>query len=704
MPCRVSDISLNVNAPPGIGIPGFGVPFSPIQLDLPNFALPDDLLEDLQNLMSRLQALFPSGVFKANLDTNMKNVLDFIANILSQIAPFLSFYNFIFAALRLIVCIIEVLCAIPNPFAVASKLKTLFAECLPQFLLLFPWLALIAMILALLLLIIALIQYIILLILSIIEQLIRNIRVLVLGLSLQDANATLAAAQKIASLLCFIENILAVFIAIAAIIAIIQSLAAFAGSGICDEGDEVGCCPPAICPEFIKNNFEIQVTNGTLVYYKRIGPDLSSAGLPQTLIDLLGENIVIRQERWQLYDNDSNPTYPINSIITPVLSSFFGLNTFYPDQSFSADTLPKRAPYTVDMTLFVDPSVFNPQVTGDPRTFVIKDCIVVRKPIQGLRVFNNFVIPTIGTGTLDIEGGLVFEEDGETPVQVGGEQLTLNTFIFTPGVIDTDLPVSDDGYTIQNVEFVWKPQHAALASYDLITVGCIPEVGVEKAVTNAFLQAEGVQSVLERVPDLGDLANNVTTAQECAQNAINKLRSDITTENVESFQNEIIGCLTLLEEQVTQVFCEALTEAISPFQSNFTIDTDLQFVKRPINVTVTLADAGGTNIGTNIPEDCLDSILGDSPLLKGLVTFGEVTDFEYDRENSVFTAQINSDLPGSGELRVSFDNQILTEYVPNVQFDTPSSLVERVLNYEFVDDIADETVRRDVTDVSGDGA
>ena len=146
MPCSASDLSMDVTAPPPPTIPGIGSLFAPIQIPIPEFDLPTDLVQDILALMEQLGALFPSGLFKANPDLGMKNILDFIANIMSQLAPFLSFYNFIMALLNLIICIIEVLCAIPNPFAVASKLKKLFAECLPPFLNLFPWLALLAMI------------------------------------------------------------------------------------------------------------------------------------------------------------------------------------------------------------------------------------------------------------------------------------------------------------------------------------------------------------------------------------------------------------------------------------------------------------------------------------------------------------------------------------------------------------------------------
>jgi hypothetical protein len=375
---------MDVTPPPPPVIPGLGPLFAPIQVPIPELDLPTDLLEDLLALMEQLGALFPSGLFKANPDFGMKNVLDFIANILSQLAPFLSFYNFIMAALNLIVCIIEVLCAIPNPFAVASKLKKLFAECLPPFLNLFPWLALLAMILALLLLILALILYIIETIIAIIESIIRNILIFTDALEISDSESALAAVNKLASLLCFIENLMAIFLAIAAILAIIKALAAFAGLGICDDNDTEGCCSPEICPEFIKDNFEISSTTGEFVYHSQINLDVTGIpGIPAFLAAALSESVTpLRRERWQLFDTESAPAEPISLIITPptVTLPFFGPQIFYPDQEFDAETPPTRAPYTVDMRMLIDPGVFHPTDTGGARYMRINACIVVRKP------------------------------------------------------------------------------------------------------------------------------------------------------------------------------------------------------------------------------------------------------------------------------------------------------------------------------------
>lgn len=700
MPCKVGDISLNVSGGTGPNIPGFGPITAPIPFPLPNFDLPTDLVEDLLALMQQLQALFPSSIFKANLDSVMKNVLDFIANILSQISPFLSFYNFIMALLNLAICIIEVLCAIPDPIAVAHKLKKLFSECLPPFLLLFPWLALIAMILSLLLLILALLQYIIETILGIIQQIIENILVFTNAITVADAESQLAAAQKIASLLCLIENILAILIAIAAIVSIIQALAQFAGGGVCSDDDDEGCCPPEICPDFIKNNSEINVTNGTLVYHSRIGADFSSSGLPASLTSFLAETNVIRPERWQLFDNDPSPDEPISLIVTPTTNVNFGGRIFYPDQEFLADTPPERAPYTVDMTLQVDPSIFHPSDTDGYRTMVIKDCIVVRKPYIGIVPFNSTSATSNNTtGTFNLEGGLVFEDDETTPFMVGNAQATLNDFIHIDTVLANDFPLADDGYTINGVEFVWKPQHTALAGHNLITVGCFPEVSLEKAAINAFIEAEGVEAVINRLPDLANFADDVLEAQQCAQNSINKFRGDINSSTADTFQTEISACINDLIQKTTDLYCNAFLDGVSIFKSEFTLDENLQFTTRPIVVNVTLKDSGGTDIMNDIPEDCLDDI---TDKLKGEATFGTLSEFEYDRDNAVFVAEITADSEGAGELKILFDNEVFSTLVEGVEFETPSSVVEDVLSYEFVDAVSEPQVRRGPTDVSGD--
>ena len=693
MPCSPNQINIDPSTTPGIPIPGFGLPFSPIQIPMPGFDLPTDLIEDLLGLMQKLGAIFPGGLIKAQLDLNMKSVMDFIAKILSHIAPFLSIYNFFMAVLKLITCVIEVLCAIPNPFAVAMKLKKLFMECLPPFLNLFPWLALIAMIIALLLLILALIEFIIATIMKLIEDLIRNLTIFYNSIRLHDSHSILAALQKFAAALCFLQNIMAVFIALAAIIAIIKSLASLAGFGICSDDDPDGCCPIELCPHFVKNTPNgIKVTNGKLIYRKQIGTDASKLfpDIPDVAKFFPIPNV--RPERWQLLDTSiEEPVYPINSVIVPIAG-----NIFWPDPlEFKSDTQPKKAPYTVDLTLTVDPLVLGKPNLGVKREFVIKDCIVVRKPYFGTYDYQNNIIMDNVRGTLNIEGGLVFEADGETKVMSGTEQATLKSLISQDALsagAASDLSSSEDGIIIENISFVWKPNAPTLAGYNLVTVGCIPEVSVEKAVQNAIIYAEGIAPVLGKMKDTG-VAPDVEGAQACVSKAIDELRKNISEESIATFSANCMSCMDNLKQETLAILNNALKVGVSQFKSSFSIDTDLQFINKEIIASVELKDPSGTPIATNLPDE---ASIETAKRISASVTLGKITNFTYNGE--IFTARISSEQAGDGELSVSYDGKVLSNVIPGDNTKN-SSIEENIIKYTFVGVTTEPAVRRNNSDI-----
>ena len=118
---------------------------------------------------------------------------------MTQLAPYLSLYKLFTALLKMIGCIIEVLCAIPNPFALAIKLEKLFIT--PALLLILPFLAIIIMIISILLLILALIEYIINTIIEIVALLIKNLLKLIDAIQLQDAMAIWLLLKKLQALI-----------------------------------------------------------------------------------------------------------------------------------------------------------------------------------------------------------------------------------------------------------------------------------------------------------------------------------------------------------------------------------------------------------------------------------------------------------------------------------------------------------------------
>ena len=123
MPCSAA--TSNVPPAPSPFSP-FGIPFSPLgnPIKLPS-GFPEDILDLLKNF--QLPGLPVVGVLDGNFE---KDILDLIFKMLNYIYPLLAAYQFILPILRLIVCIIEVICAIPNPFAMIPAIINLFTNCL----------------------------------------------------------------------------------------------------------------------------------------------------------------------------------------------------------------------------------------------------------------------------------------------------------------------------------------------------------------------------------------------------------------------------------------------------------------------------------------------------------------------------------------------------------------------------------------------
>src|ERR1035437_7408688 len=194
------------SGPSGPAIPGFGVPFSPINI---SFGLPAGMPEDLLAILCSLNFLIPSGSLSASLSLNFGiDIFDGILTLLNQFMPFLMMYKFFLPILNIIICIIEVLCSLVSPFALIGALDRLFTQCIPAFLNLFPIFALIIMIISILLLILALIEYILSMVFKLTLSLQGNIIGLISAFEISNTVGILAIASKLGDLLCVFQNLL----------------------------------------------------------------------------------------------------------------------------------------------------------------------------------------------------------------------------------------------------------------------------------------------------------------------------------------------------------------------------------------------------------------------------------------------------------------------------------------------------------------
>lgn len=695
MPC---DPSLNVLNPGSIPLPniGLGIAFGPPNIELPG--LPDGIPEDLLDLLRKLLALIPGGPLVPNLDNFAKDIIDAIASLLNQLGPYLALWRFLQALLNMIMCILDVLCAAPNPFRMKKALKRLFKQCLPPFLNLFPWLALIAMIIALLLLLLALIEYLINQLLAILRDIIRNIQDLAGAVSFNDASRQLAAARKIAQLLCMIEQLFAILVAFQAVLAIIKALSQITGRSACGKGSGSGvdCCTDEVCPPFIFNTSGdggIPGTTGTLFYHREVENDVT--GFPGLVLP------TARNESWQFYDSDVQRTYKFVDIITPIEG-----NTFWPEgKTYAADTTVSKAPYTLDMKISVNPAFFSlVDPIGTQRNFWIKDIIVTKRPTKYTVDFDTG--RTIhNTGVLMLEGGLVYEEDQITPFDIAGEQATLNDFIHLDPIIG--FPVTEDGYTFSGLQYVWKNNLEALVAENIITLGCDPDLQIEVGVVNSTIDLSSVFSRIGDLPDIGTLnadGKGGTGTLGCLASSITRIRSDVSVENVTKEQGVMVACLNDLKKQTQDSYKNALIAGTSQFSSTVEVIPDVQFVSLPIQAKVTLKDLGGNTLSGSVPIDVRDAI---AQQLDATVTLGQIGSFTFDGYES-FVADITSDVAGDGELRVLFDERVISIILNRGDDDTTTTIEENVQTYTFVGvpvSATDErAVRRDESDIAGNKA
>lgn len=687
MVCTPSSNNINIPAPgPGPSLPGLGLPFSIPKPPFPDIKLPEGVPEDLIDLVSRIFALFPQGIkFVPNTDALTKGVWDALASLFNQLSPFLAFYKFIQAALNIILCIIDVLCALFNPWATASALKRLFKKCLPDFLSLFPWIALIIMILALIILLIELIKYIIMLIISYIKQIVENIKVLTRAFTVADSDSILAAVNKLAYLICMIEQLFSIFMAIAAIFAVIKPLMEIGGRGVCRGGSNGdSCCTDDFCPSFIRNSTEggFGSDTGRLIYFRKIKPNTPS----DTSFDWLRNfDISLRAEKWQFVDDFPGDAKFLDIIVPSPKYGF----TYWPEgESYDADSNIVRMPYLMDMNIWLDPADWgNPGDANGLRQFNIRDIIVSQRPTVYPESWNGEVEETNPiSGAIVLVGGSVYEytDDGYSQYRIGGKQATLQTLVHKDPLISNSIPTIDDGYNFLDVSYKFRYQHEVLVDKKLITAMCQPDVSLESEVLNAEFNDH--LSVLDKIGDLPDIGTlngdrtDGTGTLGCLARALTKFRRNLNENSALEFQSEAIACLDALLSDSYDYYCRGTAATVDRYTSDLEINPDLQWINKEINVTVRLRDKSGTQIAVNV-----DQVIGNclSKQIVGKVTLGEITSFTYDGYGE-FNAVITSSVPGAGELTATINNESFVLTI-NRDNDEATKIIERVVPYEFID-------------------
>jgi len=220
-PCNPVDFPIP-SVSSGPNIPGFGQAFTPQVPEL-DLKLPDP--PDLSSLFKLLSFPVSFGELKSPLNPNFgKDIIDGIIKLLDQFMPFLMLYKFFLPVLKLLLCVLEIICALPNPIKTATAIQKLFRDCIPSFLSLFPFLAIILMIISLIVLLVQLIIYLVTLVVNLILLIARNVLILVDAANLKDEAAILKGAAKIGRILCLFQNLFVVLLMVDLIIQVFKDI------------------------------------------------------------------------------------------------------------------------------------------------------------------------------------------------------------------------------------------------------------------------------------------------------------------------------------------------------------------------------------------------------------------------------------------------------------------------------------------------
>lgn len=249
----------------------------------PNFNAPYDaggqpIIANNRNNEDLIQFQVPGGTqLKGYSEPSMTESMGSAINsMLAVLAPFISAYGLILPILGIIRGIIEVLCAMMNPFAVIKAVIRLFTKWLPPFISLYPPLAGVIIIISLIKTILAVVFFILTVVIPTIQLIIFNIKTLANAFS-GDSNESQrqAGREKLKALVSELANQSGVMGALAPLMELIFLILGLVAGFPCKKGKSKGkkkrmditkvsanfnalqedatCCEEDVCPPAIRN-------------------------------------------------------------------------------------------------------------------------------------------------------------------------------------------------------------------------------------------------------------------------------------------------------------------------------------------------------------------------------------------------------------------------------------------------------------------
>jgi len=658
------------------------------------FPLPDEgmIKNTYAEWVDKLECTCPGGakIKPSPLPSATVNIGDVIADQSRLLSSFTSAYSMIITILKMIGCIIEVLCSINNPFLLIPALIRLFGTCLPDFILLFPQLAVPAIIVCLLKIILAIVEYILEVLLPLLLDIIENLSIIVDAFDSGNADAQAALAFKIAGLMKELYNVIGILSALAALFIMIKALLELLKDFSLPCGGAGGACfgcGDDQCPAAIKQR-SLDGSDGVLTFF--------TTGTGPLDFELRFSSTARRND-------------------------FLTIRDFFPPGvDYSSITDRDKIAYVLDAY----------QVTGTPPSVVNDESYVVTS------VRSN--------GSLEIEAlQREFLSDGYLSNLVGGVALVSNqdirfgtdTDTFDSSWVGRYLEIVDsfntaqsgtyriqqvyDGYNVRLNDgstiwtypggsdpaayIEWRQanyfsssiagsgyffsldiNHEELLKYGLIGVGCHPAVSASRDSTNAKFT---LPASLPPLPDINTVINQTNAC--LAQLAPITVDPQYVLDNYDAMAQAAPGvaaCITNAIQSFEDDMIDYVNEIYPPImdkeESLLSADPLFQIVGGEIDGYFTPIDLQGGIMGLRLPAGTLNAqISADGGTISSTT---EVLD-EYGAPTGEYTATLTSDVPLVINISADLDGyevsdfdgyNFSTRYV-TVEFILPSALERR---------------------------
>ena len=599
----------------------------------------DELIDTISCLCSVGGVIRPSTLPSATI--NLGDVLVDQAKLLSA---FTSMYGFIAAILRMISCIMDVLCALTNPFATIRAVIRLFGTCLPDLILIFPQITVTAIIICIIKIILAIVEYITTVIVPILEEIIQDVQDLTDAFAARNKDAQAAVAFKLASLFKELYNILGILKTLDPIIEMIKTLIDMAVNLPCKgSGGSCDGCGDDQCPEILQQT-EIDGTDGIMIVISN-GDDptdfLIMFNSPVNYANFLSlRSFFPRGVDYNEFKDAedipytievNNTTYGVSSI-----DSGGNLHLFNINQELSSDGyLTYVAGGGLDNIRFSSP-------TADFSS--IGEYITISDPQNAFNNGNWEVAEVYDAYNVRLN-----RTDGQPWIASDETYWKMTPLAPSPGVSNS---------------FTFGINHAELIRHDIIGLGCHPAV---KSEINGLEERFGDILDLD-VPDFPEidtdaLEDAIIVPKDVTTDYILDNYDSLTPETISQMGSDIEGILNGYSNDVSDYAKDTYVSLFDPEATTLEATPLTQVVGDVVTVNMTVYDRFGGILGSGFAENIVEAEIAAN---QGTISSTEPVLNDSGTITGVFTATLKSDVPQIITLTASVAGVSVSDYLGNV--------------------------------------